>query len=106
LYLYLYIFLKQLLKEVNLFLVISSLVTLGLILFGLYNDFNGSPLSRETHIIYQATSRIIWSIGLAGIIYSCLNSGGIINDILSWKIWIPLSRLSFSAYLVHLTFIY
>ena len=27
--------------------------------------------------------------------------GGIVNDILSWKAWIPLSRLTYGAYLMH-----
>lgn len=27
---------------------------------------------------------------------------GFINDILCWTVWTPLSRLSFSAYLVHI----
>lgn len=85
--------------------MLSSITLCGLILFGLYNYFNKKPMSTLSHIMYQSTSRTVWSLGLAGIIYSCLISGGIINDILSWKIWIPLSRLSFSAYLVHITFI-
>ena len=31
---------------------------------------------------------------------------GIVNDFLSWKIFIPLSRLTYAAYLVHLNYIY
>jgi len=77
--------------------ILSSITLCGLILFGLYNYFNNKPMSTLSHIMYQSTSRTVWSLGLAGIIYSCLISGGIINDILS--------RLSFSAYLVHITFI-
>lgn len=94
-------------KEINLFLLLVSLVLCGIILFGLYEDYNGSPLSKTQHILYQASSRTLWAIGLGYIILACLsNQGGIINKFLSAKFWIPLSRLSFGAYLVHLTFIY
>jgi len=81
---------------------------MGLMIFGDYQNYSGGPtLDRVSNILYQATSRIIWSIGLGGLIYGCLTSnGGIINRLLSHSIWVPLSRLSFSAYLIHATFIY
>lgn len=83
------------------------MVLCGVVLFGLYEDYHGNSLSRVAHILYQSSTRTLWALGLAYIIYACLNSqGSFVNKILCWKIWIPLSRLSFSAYLVHLTIIY
>ncbi|GFY77750.1 nose resistant to fluoxetine protein 6 [Trichonephila inaurata madagascariensis] len=39
---------------------------------------------------------------LAWVILVCVNGqGGIVNSILSWKFWIPFSRLTFCAYLIH-----
>lgn len=87
---------------------ILSLFTLGLMLFGLYSDNNPNyeDLNKVEHILYQASSRTLWAIGLAFIVFSCtLGKGGIVNHILSWSVWIPLSRLSFCAYLIHLDFI-
>lgn len=53
-----------------------SLVLCGIILFGLYEDYNGSPLSRTQHILYQASSRTLWAIGLGYIILACLSNQG------------------------------
>lgn len=87
-----------------------ALFSMGLMLFGLWPNFQANPanhLNKTENILYQATSRIIWAIGLGFVIFSCcMNKGGFINDILTWKIWTPLSRLSFAAYLVHLDILY
>ena len=73
------------------------------VIYGLYPDVQGEhPLSRTTHILYQSFSKLFWSISVSFMIYSCVsNSGGVINDLLSLRIWSPLSRLSYSAILVH-----
>lgn len=90
--------------DINVLLIMCSLTMMGLMLYGIYPDYDNHPLSRTAHILYQASHRFIWSIGLGYIIFACLNSqGGIINKLLCWKIWIPFSRLSFSAYLLHFT---
>ena len=108
-----------------------SIFSLALVIFGLYPDFRGSgnPLNKVEHILYQATCRIIWAAGLGYIIFSCISYGGklhkikllieiikfvyfhltlkgIFNKIFSCSIWIPLSRLSFSTYLIHYSVIY
>jgi len=31
-----------------------------------------------------------------------MKSGGFVNDMLTWRVWTPLSRLSFAAYLIHI----
>ena len=35
-----------------------------------------------------------------------LGYGGMINDLLSWKFFLPLSRISFMTYLIHAFFIF
>lgn len=72
------------------------------ILLAMFPAINGYPLSDAVAGLYSATSRTLWSIGLAWIVYACVTGhGGIINSLLSWKPFIPLSRLSYSAYLIH-----
>ncbi|XP_053208428.1 nose resistant to fluoxetine protein 6-like isoform X2 [Panonychus citri] len=72
------------------------------ILLAMFPAINGYPLSDAVAGLYSATSRTLWSVGLAWIVYACVNGhGGIINSILSWKPFIPLSRLTYSAYLIH-----
>ncbi|KOX79356.1 Nose resistant to fluoxetine protein 6 [Melipona quadrifasciata] len=53
-------------------------------------------------IIYSILSRAGWSLGIAWLIIACCtNHGGIVYKILSLDIFIPLSRLSYCAYLVN-----
>jgi hypothetical protein len=67
------------LKDINIILLVVSLFLCGLMLFGLYEDYDNNPLSKTSHMLYQATSRFIWAVGLSYLIYACLNSGGGIN---------------------------
>ena len=69
-------------------------------LYGAYDD--DASLTEGEEIVYQMFSRLSWAMGLAIVIYSCHHGyGWIINDFLSMKIWIPLSRLSLITYLIH-----
>ncbi|XP_076301563.1 nose resistant to fluoxetine protein 6-like isoform X1 [Lasioglossum baleicum] len=53
-------------------------------------------------IIYTAMSRTFWGVGISWLIVVCItNNGGIVNKILSFKLWIPISRLTFGAYLLN-----
>jgi hypothetical protein len=81
---------------------------LSVMIFGTHSNFSGGPgLSRVSNILYQSTSRIIWAIGLGYVVYACVTSnGGLINKFLSHSFWIPLARLSFAAYLIHVTLIF
>lgn len=90
-------------KEINLLLWTVSLGSMCLMVFGLYVKKGEAPLSRVSLLLYQSTSRVIWSVGLGYIVYACSSKqGGLFNSFFCLKIWIPLSRLSFSAYLVHM----
>ncbi|XP_011704081.1 PREDICTED: nose resistant to fluoxetine protein 6-like [Wasmannia auropunctata] len=52
--------------------------------------------------IYVALYRGIWAVGLAWIVIACLTQhGGIIYKFLSFKGWVPFSRLSYCAYLLN-----
>ncbi|XP_011631950.1 nose resistant to fluoxetine protein 6-like [Pogonomyrmex barbatus] len=67
-------------------------------LFGIYK--RQVPILYST--FYIAFHRGIWAIGIAWIVIACLTQhGGIINDILSFKGWVPFSRLSYCAYLIN-----
>ena len=72
------------------------------IVFGQYKTWNGHPFSKAENVMYFMFSRTVYSIGIALMIYACHNGfGGVINKFLSWSFWIPLSRLTFTAYLSH-----
>ncbi|KAG5680166.1 hypothetical protein PVAND_009691 [Polypedilum vanderplanki] len=62
---------------------------------------------KEISIFYDATydsfKSILWCVSLMWIIIACkLNYGGIIKRFLSLSIWLPISKLSFCIYLIHL----
>ncbi|XP_023215921.1 nose resistant to fluoxetine protein 6-like [Centruroides sculpturatus] len=62
----------------------------------------GYGYSVEIATIYSAFSKTAWSLSVAWLIYACITGhAGFINTILSWKAWIPFSRLSFTIYLIH-----
>ncbi|GFO24199.1 nose resistant to fluoxetine protein 6-like [Plakobranchus ocellatus] len=47
-------------------------------------------------------SKPLWALCIAWVILACVNGyGGVINSILSWTAWVPLSRLTFGTYLIH-----
>lgn len=62
----------------------------------------GNYWPKWRHVFYESQTGIVWALAVGFMIFSCaMGKGGFINDILSWTVWIPLSRLSFSAYLIH-----
>ena len=72
------------------------------IVYGPHGPFTGEDFSESENVAYLMFSRLAWAIGLAIIIFACHNGyGWVVNDILSMKFWLPLSRLVFTTYLVH-----
>ena len=70
--------------------------------YGLYPTWHQHLSTLAENVIYQMFSRFAWGVGLAFAVFACHNGyGGVINTFLSQKFWIPLSRLTFTAYLVH-----
>lgn len=71
-------------------------------LYGTF-EWNGGrdPTILET-IFYASFHRIGWALSMAWIVICCgTGHAGVVNHILSWKVWIPLGRLTYMAYLVH-----
>ena len=67
-----------------------------------YNDYY--ELSRTVSILYWAGSRIGWGLSVSWVIYACIADvfpGNLIRKALSWSAFIPLSRLTYCAYLFH-----
>lgn len=65
-------------------------------------DHCGSLWSAAATFLYTGFSRAVWSCGIAVLMTLCLEgNGGWLNKLLSWRIWAPLSQLSFGAYLIH-----
>ncbi|XP_050022473.3 O-acyltransferase like protein-like [Dermacentor andersoni] len=64
---------------------------------------NGGELPLYASALYSAFSRSIWAACIAWILVCCLEGyGGPVNALLSCKSLVPLSRLTFAAYIVHM----
>nr|XP_054763748.1 nose resistant to fluoxetine protein 6-like [Lytechinus pictus] len=73
------------------------------VVYGLYNANRGvSNPTTAASIAYNSLSTFTWAIALCWVVFSChYGYAGIINDFLSWSFWVPLSRLTYAAYLFH-----
>uniref|UniRef100_A0A914XGG6 Nose resistant-to-fluoxetine protein N-terminal domain-containing protein n=1 Tax=Plectus sambesii TaxID=2011161 RepID=A0A914XGG6_9BILA len=75
--------------------------------FGLYHYSQGEMMDVGYRAAYSAFSRPGWALALGWLVFSChYGYGGPINRFLSWKIWMPLSKLSYCAYLLHVFLYY
>ena len=84
---------------------ILAIVFALLVVYGPWHVFkeNGTFFNDSENIMYSACYRFVWSCAVAWVIYACHNeAGGLVNSFLSWKVWIPLSRLTYGGYLLHL----
>lgn len=82
-------------------------IAVGLaVVYGLTDYVAGNQLSVGLRAFYGAASRPAWSLCICWVMFACLTGrGGIINEFLSWRGWLPLSRLSYCTYLLHYTII-
>ena len=69
--------------------------------YGPQKRYDGG-FNKTENLMYLMFGRLAWAVAVAIIIFACHNGyGWIVNDILSLKLWMPLSRLTFTTYLVH-----
>ncbi|XP_054157680.1 nose resistant to fluoxetine protein 6-like [Oppia nitens] len=81
---------------------VLSVVTSLSVLFAMFQANNGNVPEVHFAALYSATSRTIWSLSLAWTTFACINGyGGLVGAFLSSKLWVPFSRLTHCAYLIH-----
>lgn len=81
-----------------------AIATAMAVIFGQYhyNSHPGTHMTMVESIFYISLSRTAWSLCLAWVVVACVSgNGGPVRDVLSWKMWAPLGRLTYAAYLVH-----
>lgn len=62
----------------------------------------GTEWVRWFEALFESVGRPLWAACVGWIIFASHNNrGGFINSILSWEGFLPLSRLTYAAYLVH-----
>ena len=59
-------------------------------------------LGRGGVAVYNAVQRTLWGLAVGWVALACSTGrGGVLNSLLAWPGWKPLSRLTFAAYLLH-----
>ncbi|XP_064459079.1 nose resistant to fluoxetine protein 6-like [Ornithodoros turicata] len=72
------------------------------IMYGTYGWLGGKLPSRTVSAVYAALLRSGWSLGVGWLVLVCVSGhGGIVSDVLSWKAFVPFSKLAASTYLMH-----
>ncbi|XP_037564494.1 nose resistant to fluoxetine protein 6-like [Dermacentor silvarum] len=65
-----------------------------------------NPTSEAVTLLAAFFDRILWSVFIVWITLACASGrGGFVARFLSWNAFVPLSKLSFGVYLIHLPFI-
>jgi len=81
----------------------SSTLIIFILSFITYTDANYG-WAQWMNVVWIGFSRTMWSIGLGALLIMCvIGYGGAFNAAMSAKFWIPFARLSYSAYLFHLS---
>jgi len=69
-----------------------------------YSPVSGNVPSLAEVVIYNGFNRLAWSCAVSWVIIACIKKkGGPINEMLSWSGFIPLARISYVMYLIHMT---
>jgi len=72
------------------------------LVYGLHNFASGHGMNQAAIIIYASFARTIWSLAIGILLLLLLRTkGGLAKWFLTWPIWIPLSRLTYCAFLLH-----
>lgn len=70
--------------------------------FGLWHYTKTGEISVAYSLTYSAIGRPCFALFLAWIVFVCeIDSNGKINSIIGHRIFIPLSKITFCAYLIH-----
>jgi len=84
--------------------------TLAGYLFVLYSTtpyLYGHVYEAHWSAVLFPLNRVVWALMLSTLIYLCItNNAGPVGQLLAWKGFIPLSRLTYSVYLTHVWVVY
>ncbi|GFO30235.1 nose resistant to fluoxetine protein 6-like [Plakobranchus ocellatus] len=100
------IHMNKYLVAIGWFFAMAIMLTLTLVTYDenkdIMTDPSGWPVGGK--MVHETLSRPVWAMILGWIVVACATGhGGFINSILSWEGFLPLSRLTYCAYLIHLT---
>lgn len=87
---------------------LAAFATGILVIYGIYPyQMPWEPISKAVAVTYGGLHRTAWGLAVAWVIFACVTGyGGFINTFLSYPGFIPLSRLTYAGYLVHINVLY
>ncbi|CAB3360261.1 Hypothetical predicted protein [Cloeon dipterum] len=84
--------------------LVSTALALSVVFLIIVPYSEGYVQNALQSAFYSSLHRPAWSISLCWIIWACVNGyGGAVDKILSWKYFIPASKLTFCGYLMHIS---
>jgi len=58
------------------------------VLYGVYDDFNGKPMSVDVAALYNAVHKTVWGAAVCWVIFACATgNGGMPSFVLHIYIW-------------------
>ncbi|XP_035683620.1 nose resistant to fluoxetine protein 6-like [Branchiostoma floridae] len=78
------------------------------VLYSVYGQYHGTTLQTQgENVLYLTVHRTVWAMAIGWVVIACYYGyGGVVDIILSWDAWVPLSRLTYCAYLIHILVMY
>ena len=70
-----------------------------------YHTILETGVDEPIQKFWFSCSHLLWGLCLTWLVFACCRGlGGVVNDLLSWPGWIPISKISFMTYLCHMDF--
>ncbi|XP_045194786.2 uncharacterized protein LOC123550421 [Mercenaria mercenaria] len=89
-------------KIINIVCWLISLALCCVCAYTPYSDGDKHTFTQQESAAFFALHRTAWGVAVCWIVFACATGhGGWINEVLSWKAFVPLGRLTYSAYLIH-----
>ncbi|KAG0719426.1 O-acyltransferase like protein [Chionoecetes opilio] len=83
---------------------VAALATMSAVVFGVtdYNTFSGiHEYNPAISILYGGLHRLAWGVAVAWLVFAChMGYGGLANSFLAHPFWQPLSRLTYTIFLI------
>ncbi|CAG9764783.1 unnamed protein product [Ceutorhynchus assimilis] len=93
-------------KTKSAFIIILSILSIAASVFSgsvFYDPYH--PYNPYESGAYAGLHRALWALGSIGLMYvASYGHASFISKILTWSPWIPLSKLQYGAYLIHMQF--
>ncbi|KFM67369.1 Nose resistant to fluoxetine protein 6, partial [Stegodyphus mimosarum] len=81
----------------------SSIACNSAVMFGLYSYRHGDKMDLSLSAFYAVMHRNVWALGIGWLIFACATKhGGVVTRVLESRIFLPLDRLCYMAFLLHI----